>query len=132
MMKPLTKFTKQLVSANNVAPAVREGMTPRPPARPPPPPSPRAHLPARPPSVESPTFPPAFRRITRHAAFRLASEERPGAVHIELPEDIAADDASTLMPFEPIVKRRPIAEGKGASLDASTQHALVVSNVACK
>ena len=25
-------------------------------------------------------------------AFRLAMEERPGAVHIELPEDIAAED----------------------------------------
>jgi acetolactate synthase I/II/III large subunit len=48
------------------------------------------------------------------AAFRLASEERPGAVHLELPEDIAADDASELTPFEPIMKRRPIAEDKGA------------------
>ncbi len=38
-------------------------------------------------------------------AFRLAQEERPGAVHIELPEDIAAEEV-TGVPFEiPQVKR---------------------------
>jgi len=38
-------------------------------------------------------------------AFRLAAEERPGAVHIELPEDIAAEEVSGC-PFEiPKVKR---------------------------
>jgi thiamine pyrophosphate-dependent acetolactate synthase large subunit-like protein len=47
MMKPLTKFTHQLASADNIPSRVRE-------------------------------------------AFRLAEEEKPGATHIEFPEDIAA------------------------------------------
>ncbi|MDH5357548.1 MAG: acetolactate synthase large subunit [Gammaproteobacteria bacterium] len=51
MMRPITKYTKQIVHGNTVAATVRE-------------------------------------------AFRVAMEERPGAVHIELPEDIAAEDAS--------------------------------------
>lgn len=50
MMKPITKFTKQIVNGNNIPSLVRE-------------------------------------------AFRLAVEERPGAVHLELPEDIAAEEA---------------------------------------
>jgi acetolactate synthase-1/2/3 large subunit len=49
MMKPITKFTRQIVNGNNIPALVRE-------------------------------------------AFRLAVEERPGAVHLELPEDIAAED----------------------------------------
>lgn len=48
MMRPLTKFTRQIVTAGSVPALVRE-------------------------------------------AFRVAQEERPGAVHLELPEDIAAD-----------------------------------------
>ncbi len=45
-------------------------------------------------------------------AFRLAEEERPGAAHLELPEDIASDDtAAEVMPAS--VHRRPIAEEKG-------------------
>ena len=44
-------------------------------------------------------------------AFRLAEEERPGAVHLELPEDIAAEDTDT--PLFPRARvRRPIAEDK--------------------
>ncbi|MEE4279455.1 MAG: acetolactate synthase large subunit [Halieaceae bacterium] len=44
-------------------------------------------------------------------AFRLAHEERPGAVHLELPEDIAAEDTAVeLVP--PSLVRRPIAEYK--------------------
>lgn len=50
MMRPITKFTKQVVHGNNISSTVRE-------------------------------------------AFRVAVEERPGAVHIELPEDIAAEEA---------------------------------------
>ena len=50
MMRPITKFTKQVVHGNNISSTVRE-------------------------------------------AFRIAVEERPGAVHIELPEDIAAEEA---------------------------------------
>ncbi|MEP2180198.1 MAG: thiamine pyrophosphate-binding protein, partial [Marinomonas sp.] len=44
-------------------------------------------------------------------AFRLAEEEKPGAVHIELPEDIAEEPAST-RPINPSVARRPSAETK--------------------
>ncbi len=51
LMRPITKFTKQFVNANNIAPLVRE-------------------------------------------CFRLATEERPGAVHLELPEDIAIEDVA--------------------------------------
>ena len=44
-------------------------------------------------------------------AFRLAEEERPGAVHLELPEDIAAESIETpLFPKDRV--RRPIAEDK--------------------
>src|SRR5579863_852726 len=46
MMKPLTKFTHQMASADNIPSRIRE-------------------------------------------AFRLAQEEKPGAAHIEFPEDIA-------------------------------------------
>ncbi|WJG09032.1 acetolactate synthase large subunit [Aliiglaciecola sp. LCG003] len=44
-------------------------------------------------------------------AFRLAHEERPGAVHIELPEDIADEQTSAQL-LEPSIVRRPIAEYK--------------------
>ena len=44
-------------------------------------------------------------------AFRLAEEERPGAAHIELPEDIAAEDTNAPL-LRPSVHRRPIAEDK--------------------
>lgn len=50
------------------------------------------------------------------AAVRIATEERPGAVHIELPEDIASEDAKHLVPIEPIMKRRPVAEDKGTCM----------------
>ncbi|NQY27413.1 MAG: acetolactate synthase large subunit [Piscirickettsiaceae bacterium] len=66
MMRPITKFTKQVVHGNVIAATVRE-------------------------------------------AFRLAMEERPGAVHIELPEDIAAEDANEhLYKVAPV--RRPDAD----------------------
>lgn len=68
MMRPVTKFTKQLVNGDAVAASVRE-------------------------------------------AFREAEEERPGAVHLELPEDVAADIVEG-MPFIPRKVRRPIAEIK--------------------
>jgi len=57
MIKPITKFAKQIVNANLIPSLVRE-------------------------------------------SFRLAQEERPGAVHLELPEDIAAEiaDHSDLIP----------------------------------
>lgn len=59
MMKPLTKYSKQITSVNMISGIVRE-------------------------------------------AFRLAEEERPGAVHLELPEDIASEpvDMKTHFIFE--------------------------------
>jgi len=47
-------------------------------------------------------------------AFRLAEEERPGTVHLELPEDIAVEETST-EPIEIHHVRRPIAEKKAIS-----------------
>ncbi|HUT80683.1 MAG TPA: acetolactate synthase large subunit [Candidatus Bathyarchaeia archaeon] len=44
-------------------------------------------------------------------AFRLAEEERPGAVHIELPEDIAREETTTII-FEKHDIRRPSADDK--------------------
>jgi acetolactate synthase I/II/III large subunit len=44
-------------------------------------------------------------------AYRIAEEERPGAVHLELPEDIAREETDTqLFPRDRV--RRPIAEDK--------------------
>ncbi len=68
MMRPLTKYTRQLVSASNIPSRVRE-------------------------------------------AFRLAQEEKPGAVHLELPEDIAAEDVDA-QPIPASLVRRPVAEEK--------------------
>ncbi len=60
MMKPITKFTKQIVRGDRTPSIVRE-------------------------------------------AFRVACEERPGAVHLELPEDVAAETTSTLpIPHSPV------------------------------
>ncbi len=44
-------------------------------------------------------------------AVRLARGEKPGAVHIELPEDIAKE-ATDSQPIEPIRYRRPVADDK--------------------
>jgi len=66
MMRPITKFTKQVVHGNTIASTVRE-------------------------------------------AFRVAMEERPGAVHIELPEDIAAEEADEHL-FAVAPTRRPDAD----------------------
>lgn len=68
MLRPITKYTTQVVSGERIPSVVRE-------------------------------------------AFRIAHEERPGAVHIELPEDIAAENTSTPL-IEPSLSRRPIAEYK--------------------
>eukprot|EP01030_Chromulinospumella_sphaerica_P007064 gene7064-6907_t len=75
MMQPLTKYTHQLASADNIPSRVRE-------------------------------------------AFRLAEEEKPGAVHLELPEDIAAEQTDSL-PVPPSLHRRPLAEHK--SIEAAVQ-----------
>ena len=47
-------------------------------------------------------------------AFRLASEEKPGATHLELPEDIAAE-MTDRVPLEASLVRRPVAEGKSVA-----------------
>jgi acetolactate synthase-1/2/3 large subunit len=66
LMRPITKFTRQIVNGNNIPSVVRE-------------------------------------------AFRISMEERPGAVHIELPEDIAAEDTEERL-FEVVGYRRPDAD----------------------
>jgi acetolactate synthase-1/2/3 large subunit len=68
MMRPLTKFTHQMASADNIPSRVRE-------------------------------------------AFRLAQEEKPGAVHIEFPEDIA-DEQTDSTPLKASYIRRPSADEK--------------------
>ncbi len=45
-------------------------------------------------------------------AFRIATEERPGAVHLELPEDVAREEADQTNLFAVGKVRRPIAENK--------------------
>src|SRR5580704_8811914 len=66
-MRPLTKMTRQIISAEAIPAMVRD-------------------------------------------AFRVATEERPGPVHLELPEDIAAEEAAaSLIAPHPIA--RPIASG---------------------
>jgi len=86
MMRPLTKYTPQIVSGDNIAPRVRE-------------------------------------------AFRLAVEERPGAVHLELPEDIAREDTDAVV-IPASRSRRPIAEEKSikAAVDMieSAKHPLLL------
>ena len=72
IMKPVTKFTKQIVMGNTLAPAVRN-------------------------------------------ALRVAEEERPGAVHLELPEDIAREEVDFL-PFDSLRARRPVAEEKAVRI----------------
>ena len=68
MMRPITKYTAQIVSGERIASQIRE-------------------------------------------AFRIASAERPGAVHLELPEDIADEEVSPrLIPESSF--RRPVAEEK--------------------
>ncbi|NQY53525.1 MAG: acetolactate synthase large subunit [Campylobacteraceae bacterium] len=60
LMKPVTKYAKQVVNGNNIPSMVRE-------------------------------------------AFKIATAERPGAVHIELPEDIAAEECEdNIYPVQPV------------------------------
>jgi acetolactate synthase-1/2/3 large subunit len=68
MMRPITKYTQQLASADNIPSRIRE-------------------------------------------AYRLAEEEKPGATHLELPEDIA-DERTESAPIMPSYVRRPLAETK--------------------
>lgn len=91
MMRPITKFTTQVVSGDRIPSVVRE-------------------------------------------AFRLANEERPGAVHIELPEDIAAEHTEARL-IEASAVRRPIAEekcirGAVAMIEAATSPILLIGAAA--
>jgi acetolactate synthase-1/2/3 large subunit len=48
-------------------------------------------------------------------AFRLAIEERPGAVHLELPEDVASEEIKTeVLPV--VANRRPVPDQKAIAL----------------
>jgi acetolactate synthase I/II/III large subunit len=71
MMGPITKYTHQMASSDNIPSRVRE-------------------------------------------AFRLAEEEKPGAVHIELPEDIA-DEHTDSLPITRSKARRPSADPKAVA-----------------
>jgi acetolactate synthase-1/2/3 large subunit len=71
MMGPITKYTRQLASADNIPSRIRE-------------------------------------------AFRLAEEEKPGAVHLELPEDIA-DEQTDSLPIPRSIARRPSADAKAVA-----------------
>ncbi|GJQ59233.1 MAG: acetolactate synthase [Candidatus Scalindua sp.] len=66
MMRPITKYSKQIVNGNSIPSMTRE-------------------------------------------AFRVAQEERPGAVHLELPEDIAVEECEERI-FEVVGYRRPDAD----------------------
>src|ERR1700755_678591 len=68
MMAPITKFTHQMASSDNIPSRLRE-------------------------------------------AYRLAEEEKPGATHIELPEDIA-DEHTEAVPLKRSLVRRPTADVK--------------------
>lgn len=75
MMRPLTKFTQQIVSSGNIPSRIRE-------------------------------------------AIRLAEEERPGATHLELPEDIACEETNEPLLTASMV-RRPVAEEKSVQAAVS-------------
>jgi acetolactate synthase-1/2/3 large subunit len=52
-------------------------------------------------------------------AFRIAQQERPGPVHLELPEDIAGEAAPDLAPIPPHPIERPVASA--AALDRAVE-----------
>ena len=68
LMKPITKYSQQIVDGNNVPSMVRD-------------------------------------------SFRIAMEERPGAVYLELPEDIAEEETDAEV-FEVVGHRRPSPDPK--------------------
>jgi acetolactate synthase I/II/III large subunit len=66
-------------------------------------------------SIVSPTTIPSIVR----EAFRLAQQERPGPVHLELPEDIAAEKAPDIAPVPPRAVELPVANT--AALDHAAE-----------
>jgi len=90
MMQPLTKFTHQIASGDNIPSRVRE-------------------------------------------AFRLIEEERPGAAHLEFPEDVAVEETSAdIIPKS--LTRRAIAEEKAVrraiEMIAAARHPLLLIGAA--
>ena len=87
MMRPITKYAKQIVNGNTIPSVVRE-------------------------------------------AFRLAEQERPGAVHIELPEDIAAETVEEQPLYAPTSPRRPICHDdtidQAAAIIRAAKHPLLL------
>ena len=85
-MRPVTKFTKQIVNGNNIPYVVRE-------------------------------------------CFRIAEGEKPGPTHIELPEDIAAEEI-TRIPFDVTQVQSPCADRsaleKAAQMIMEARHPLVL------
>jgi acetolactate synthase-1/2/3 large subunit len=70
-------------------------------------------------------------RLVRHA-FKVAEDERPGAVHLELPEDVASEDLAGYQPQRRVQLRRPVADDKAieravALIEASRTPILIVS-----
>lgn len=68
-------------------------------------------------------------------AFRLAKEERPGAVHIELPEDVAAEPIETPKIFDVVDYRIPHADDKAiaqavAMIQAASKPLLLIGAAA--
>jgi acetolactate synthase-1/2/3 large subunit len=63
-------------------------------------------------------------------SIRLAEEERPGAVHLELPEDIAEEQVAEPFLFDPRAARRPAAEAKAIAqavkMIEESQHPLLL------
>ncbi|WP_128566531.1 acetolactate synthase large subunit [Methylobacterium crusticola] len=89
-MRPLTKLTRQIVSAASIPTIVRD-------------------------------------------AFRVATEERPGPVHLELPEDIAAEEADVaLVPPHPIDQpvASPAAIERAAALILKARRPLIMIGAA--
>ena len=87
MMRPITKYTHQLASSDNIPSRIRE-------------------------------------------AFRLAEEEKPGATHLEFPEDIA-DEHTDSTPLKRSFARRPSADPKAVraavkKLEAARSPVLVI------
>ena len=90
-MKPLTKMSRQILSAGSIPAMVRD-------------------------------------------AFRVAMEERPGPVHLELPEDVASEDAhgASLIPVHEVARAiaSPSALDKAAEIILSARHPLVMIGAA--
>jgi acetolactate synthase I/II/III large subunit len=91
-MKPLTKMTRQIVSAASIPTIVRE-------------------------------------------AFQVAQEERPGPVHLELPEDVAAEETAEKIPIVPphpvdIPVAHPAALDRAAEMIVKAKRPLIMLGAA--